>query len=230
MRDNTMNIQPYLVPASAAAAFHVAVLFGFSPRVPAVPPMTPPVIKTTDAKIVPFELFVPPERNSETKPVAVDAPRGESPPDLLEPPRDDTSPRIIETMLDPVQPTTVPEVNRIGPPGVPDGPGPASWTHLVDSIHLADQLDRVPRALAQIPPHYPSELKTAGIEGSAFVEFDVDINGRVTSARVIKCSRHEFEGPTLQAVLKWRFEPGLNQGRPVPFRMAVPVNFRLDSI
>jgi protein TonB len=148
---------------------------------------------------------------------------------LPEPPRDD-APGILETMLDPVQPTTIPDVNRIGPPGLPEGSEPPSWNYRVGPIFSTGQLDRVPRALAQISPHYPSELKTAGIEGSAFVEFDVDVKGRVTSARVIKCSRREFEGPTVQAVLKWRFEPGLSQGRPVPFRMAVPVNFRLDSI
>ncbi len=225
-----MNIQPYLVPASAAAAFHVAILFGFPTTVPSAAPTKPPVVKTTDDKIVPFELFVLPETNPEKTSVTVDAPRGESRPDLPEPPHDNTLPFFAENLQDEIRPGSVSYETKIGPPGLPDGPGPSSWNYHGDPIFSFRQLDRVPRALAQISPHYPSELKTAGIEGSAFVEFEVDVTGRVTSARVIKCSRHEFEEPTLQAVLKWRFEPGLNQGRPVPFRMAVPVNFQLDSI
>jgi periplasmic protein TonB len=225
-----MNIQPYLLPASAAAAFHVAVLFGFPRRVPAVVPMKPPAVKMTDDKIVPFEVFVPPEPNSGEAPVTVDTPRGEPRPDLPEPLRDDIEPAFTENVHDEIRAIAVSYEPRIGPPGVSDGTSPASWNYHGGSIFSPNQLDRIPRALAQISPNYPADLKAAGIEGSALVEFDVDINGRVTSARVVRCSRREFEGPTVRAVLMWRFEPGLNQGRPVPFRMAVPVSFRLDSI
>jgi len=30
-------------------------------------------------------------------------------------------------------------------------------------------------------------------------------------------------------VANWRFEPGLKQGRPVPFRMMVPLVFNLND-
>jgi periplasmic protein TonB len=232
MKGNTMNIQPYLLPASVTAAFHVAVLFGFTTTVPPVVPMKPPVVKTTDDKLMPFDLFVPEPtetRNEETR-VAKETPRGEPQPDLPEPLLDNTLTAFVDNMPKDVLVPVVSRENRIGPPGLPDGPGPSDWNYRRGTIFDADRLDRTPRALAQISPNYPSDLKAAGVEGSALVEFDVDINGRVTSARIVKCSRREFEAPTVRAVLKWRFEPGLNQGRPVPFRMAVPVNFRLDSI
>jgi protein TonB len=61
------------------------------------------------------------------------------------------------------------------------------------------------------------------------VEFEVDVKGRVVSALVKHSSDRAFEEPTLRAVLKWRFEPGLLQGSPVPFRMVIPVNFKLGA-
>lgn len=96
-------------------------------------------------------------------------------------------------------------------------------------IVMAKFLDKQPRATVRMSPLYPSTLRKDGVEGSVMVEFDVDSKGRVVNARVRGSTNRAFEEPTLRAVLQWRFEPGLVQGRPVPFRMVIPVNFKLGA-
>jgi TonB family protein len=86
-------------------------------------------------------------------------------------------------------------------------------------------LDRVPRATAQISPDYPSAMRQIGESGSVTVEFVVDTSGRVIRAEAIRFSRREFVEPAVRAVLKWHFEPGMRNGQRVPFRMAVPIEF-----
>lgn len=61
------------------------------------------------------------------------------------------------------------------------------------------------------------------------VEFNVDTKGRVVSARVRQSTDRAFEDLTLRAVLNWSFEPGRKHGRAVPFRMEIPVNFKLGE-
>jgi protein TonB len=90
-------------------------------------------------------------------------------------------------------------------------------------------LDRIPRTVAQPAPDYPLALRQAGVEGEVVIEFDVDTTGRVITARVAQGGLPEFEQAALRAVLRWRFEPGRRDGRIVPFRMAVPIGFRVSE-
>ncbi len=80
-----------------------------------------------------------------------------------------------------------------------------------------------------MPPEYPTSMKNDGRDGTVLVEFDVDVKGRVVSARVRESTDRAFEEPTIRAVLKWRFEPGQSKGHAVPFRMVIPVNFKFGA-
>ena len=120
--------------------------------------------------------------------------------------------------------TTVIDPGVIGvPEGVPDG------LRLDGGVLNAANLDRVPRALAQIPPRYPAEARMKGLSGEVVVEFNVDESGNVSSVRVVRSSSREFDAAALAAVRKWRFEPGRRHGRIVRFSMVVPVVFRLNA-
>lgn len=108
------------------------------------------------------------------------------------------------------------------------GPRPSSGFG-GDGFLSAANLDRVPRARLQVAPDYPVALRQAGVEGGATVEFEVDATGAVVSARVRENSAREFGDAAVRAVLRWRFEPGRKDGRVVPFRMVVPIGFRLGG-
>ena len=55
--------------------------------------------------------------------------------------------------------------------------------------------------------------------------FIVDERGRVVEPRVRNSTDPIFEKSALTAVKRWRFEPGKRNGKPVRFRMLVPITF-----
>jgi periplasmic protein TonB len=76
---------------------------------------------------------------------------------------------------------------------------------------------------------YPELARRAGIEGTVFVQFVVDENGRVSD---LVCVRDPGGGTceaALDAVRQTQFTPGRQRGRPVKVRFSLPVRFRLSS-
>lgn len=94
-----------------------------------------------------------------------------------------------------------------------------------DQVFSLADLDQPPKVVHQPAPDFPAELRRRKTEGSVHVLFIVDRSGRVESPIVQKSSHPALEQPALQAVRRWRFEPGRRQGQPVPFRMRVPISF-----
>lgn len=90
-------------------------------------------------------------------------------------------------------------------------------------------LDKIPNPLHRVAPTYPYEMKQAGISGWSRVIFIVDDNGRVRAPRIDSSSHREFEQPSIDAVLQWRFEPGMKDGRAVKTRMMLPLKFNLNN-
>lgn len=95
----------------------------------------------------------------------------------------------------------------------------------MNAVFSMDQLDQRPRVIYQPSPRYPPQLQRRGIEGRVYIVFVVDGRGRVTNAKIQQSSHKAFEKPALQAVRKWKFEPGKRNGEPVQFRMRVPITF-----
>lgn len=113
------------------------------------------------------------------------------------------------------------------PPGGP-GEGGDGWGGPGTLPGVGD-LDRVPRALVQVRPDYPYHLRREGAGGTVWVTLVVTRDGAVGDAYVTDSTQRELEEPTLRAVRRWRFEPGRRLGRPVSFRMSVPVRFTVGA-
>jgi protein TonB len=96
-----------------------------------------------------------------------------------------------------------------------------------DAVFSMADLDQKPRMIYQPAPSYPPELHRKGVEGIVYVIFIIDRNGRVTKAKVQKSTHQAFERPALKAVAKWKFDPAKRGGKPVQFRMRVPIEFSL---
>jgi len=71
---------------------------------------------------------------------------------------------------------------------------------------------------------YPPEAAAAGIQGNVQAEIVINEAGLVSEARVVR-SVPMLDEAALQAVRNWRFEPAFVDGRAVPVRMVVTVNF-----
>lgn len=71
---------------------------------------------------------------------------------------------------------------------------------------------------------YPPEAAAAGIQGNVLAEIVVNEAGLVSEARIVR-SIPMLDEAALRAVQNWRFEPATVDGRSVPVRMTVTVNF-----
>ncbi len=112
---------------------------------------------------------------------------------------------------------------RPGDPGDHNGPGDGPSG--MPSIVSCSGLDNEPTTKVQVKPAYPYALRAEGVDGEVLVDFWVDEKGFVHDPVARSSTRREFEEPTLAAVAKWRFAPGLKNGKAVRFRMSLPVRF-----
>jgi protein TonB len=222
-----MNIQRYKWPVIVAAGLHGALFLSLPDS-----SLVPIQAHTKDDPLPPMrtetvmEVVLPPsETDSETTPARGGAAVRELPELISALPEKAlfTKPAIDRPTADTSKKSLV-DFNGL-PPGAEIGPFQSTGPQFIESI----KLDRQPRATAQMSPDYPSTMRQQGIAGSVTVEFYVDVEGRVIRAEAVRSTRREFAEPALRAVRNWHFEPGKRNGRPVPFRMAVPIEFNLGA-
>lgn len=97
-------------------------------------------------------------------------------------------------------------------------------TEDVEGLFSMADLDQPPRVIYQPGPVLNAKLRKRG-GGTVYVLFIVDKSGRVESPIVQSSPDPVYERPALNAIKKWRFEPGKRQGEPVRFRMRCPITF-----
>lgn len=93
-------------------------------------------------------------------------------------------------------------------------------------FNLAD-LDRAPEPVVQQAPVFPFNLKREAIEGRVRVEFVVDTDGRVHNPFVVESTHPGFDEAACTGVARWKFRPGIKNGRKVNTRMQVPIVFKI---
>jgi len=75
---------------------------------------------------------------------------------------------------------------------------------------------------------YPEIAKRAGVEGKVYVLAFVDESGTVTKAQIIKGIGAGCDEAALDAVLKTKFTPGKQRGKPVRVQVSIPILFKLQ--
>jgi len=89
--------------------------------------------------------------------------------------------------------------------------------------------DRLPVIRSRPIPSYPFDMRQDGISGEVTVDFIVDPSGNVQSAHAVKSTRSEFEAAAIEAVSKWKFDPGVKSTRAVPVHMQAPIGFSIPA-
>lgn len=98
------------------------------------------------------------------------------------------------------------------------------------SIFDIDQLDQPPRPLARLKPLYPPHARLQRLEGSVTVEFIVDADGKTRDIEVVASSPGRLFVPAaVQAIRRWRFDPGKKEGRAVNARVRQTIVFELGA-
>ncbi|UNK43883.1 TonB family protein [Luteimonas sp. S4-F44] len=111
----------------------------------------------------------------------------------------------------------------IAPP-VASGPEPAPATPPPETT--AQAVDSTPRPLSTPQPRYPRASLRRGESGDVMLRVQVGADGRVAGIDVIAGSGHtRLDRAAVSAVRRWRFEPAMRAGQPVPGEVRVPIAF-----
>lgn len=227
-----MNRKMYIIPALVSVGVH-GLCFLTSSNEPSGP-FPGSGTFTNPPEVTLKEDFVPPPEPEETTNEVIDiktpaARLGEPLPGLDEVARI-ASPKefVMDVPPRPMSDSTA--TLHIGPPGVPDGVIDGEVIASVKPTAISsDMLDASPTARLQTRPNYPHSARSEGRNGTVMVDFVVNERGEVIRVTIVSSTDAIFEEPTRNAVYRWRFAPGLKDGRPVAFKMRVPVSFKIDA-
>lgn len=77
---------------------------------------------------------------------------------------------------------------------------------------------------------YPKEALENKVEGTVYINYDIDYKGQVTDARVIKGLGHGCDEEAVRLVKLLKFEVPRNRGVRVLFHKNIQIHFRLPKV
>jgi len=107
------------------------------------------------------------------------------------------------------------------------GYGPGKGGGMGGGVYRVGGGVTAPAVLYKIHPEYSEEARKAKYSGTVVLYIQVDESGHATHMRVVKGIGLGLDEKALEAVNKWRFKPGLKDGKPVVVEAHIEVNFRL---
>ncbi len=84
-----------------------------------------------------------------------------------------------------------------------------------------------PRAIYSPDPAYSEEARKAKFQGTVGLSAVIGVDGRPRDLWISRSAGLGLDENSLETVRTWRFEPGTKNGKPVPVRMYIEVNFHL---
>lgn len=149
------------------------------------------------------------------KPPPPEEPKEPPPPPKLTQQRTDKPPPDMP-------PIRAPQVN------VPFSSGSGPYLGQWKAGDPAAEGDAIP--IVRIEPQWPREALLKGISGRVRIELTIAEDGTVDDPRVIESEpRRMFDREAIRAVRKWKFKPRIVDGKPVPRRATVTLEFNLEE-
>ena len=84
-----------------------------------------------------------------------------------------------------------------------------------------------PRPIDKREPAYTQEARDARIEGSVLLRIEIDKEGRIRRADLVRGLDPGLDQNAIECVRTWRFDPARKAGKPVNVYANVEINFRL---
>lgn len=84
-----------------------------------------------------------------------------------------------------------------------------------------------PRIMYKVEPEYSEEARKAKYQGTVLLYLEVDPYGNPRNLRTLRMLGLGLDKKALEAVRRWRFTPGMKDGRPVTVAATIEVNFKL---
>jgi protein TonB len=114
----------------------------------------------------------------------------------------------------------------IGPnigPGIGPGPGIGCCNGVFPPGNGVSR----PVPIYKVEPEYSEEARKAHFQGTVLLQIVIDEHGTPTNFKIIRTLGLGLDEKAVEAVAKWRFRPGMKNGKPVAVIATVEVNFRL---
>ena len=74
---------------------------------------------------------------------------------------------------------------------------------------------------------YSSQARKEKVEGTVVTEVVVDASGNVADVKLVKSVGEGLDESAIETIRTWKFKPATKNGKPVPVRVVVDVDFRL---
>jgi TonB family protein len=108
-----------------------------------------------------------------------------------------------------------------------DGFGPGSGGGMGGGVYRIGGEVSAPTLVNKVEPEYSEEARKAKYSGTVVLSIVVDAQGMPRNIKVVRPLGLGLDEKAIEAVMKWRFRPGMKGGRPVATQAQVEVNFRL---
>lgn len=89
------------------------------------------------------------------------------------------------------------------------------------------ELVTAPKVLYEVEPEYSEEARRAHFQGTVVLYVEVDTGGKARNIRVVRRLGLGLDEKAVEAVSKWKFQPGMKGDRPVTVAATIEVSFRL---
>ncbi len=107
------------------------------------------------------------------------------------------------------------------------GFGPGSGGGVGGGVYRIGGGVSAPQLVFKVEPEYSEEARKAKFQGTVVLYVVVDEKGNPRDLKVVRPLGLGLDQKAIEAVQKWRFKPGLKDGKPVPVAAQIEVNFRL---
>ncbi len=115
------------------------------------------------------------------------------------------------------------------PPPAPKGSPAASLPEDAGPrIFAEDEVDVPAHPVRPILPAYPASLRALGVEGTVEAEVIVWADGSVRGGELVSSTHDAFARAVRRALREAAFVPAVRDGRQVPSRVRLTLDFRLE--
>lgn len=112
---------------------------------------------------------------------------------------------------------------------ISDGPAPQKTAGFDGLLADVKELHVMPKALKQVAPMYPADMKGNSVQGEVLISFVVTETGDVVDFQPEEATHPSFALAAMDAVSQWKFAPGELNGAPVNVRLTQPLRFAIQD-
>jgi TonB family protein len=82
-----------------------------------------------------------------------------------------------------------------------------------------------PVLISKVEPEYTAEARIAGYSGTSLLSVLVGADGMIRDVQVRRSQGFGLDEKAIEAVLQWKFKPGIREGQAVVVRATIEINF-----